>query len=74
MTLETITLRLPAIHCSGCANTVGKVLERAGAHVEATDLDSKSVRVAFDPGDVTLEQLKSALEAIGFPPSEGDEG
>ncbi len=45
MASETITLRLPTMHCEGCMSTARKELEKAGAVIEESDLDTKRVTV-----------------------------
>ena len=68
MATETITLRIPAIHCDGCLRTVRLTLEQAGAAFESGDADTKRVVVSFDAPRLSRQRVEEALEAIGFPP------
>ena len=70
MATETTTLHLPTLHCEGCMNTARKELEKAGATVEASDMDAKRVTVKFDTEKLRRGDLEAAMEAVGFPPEE----
>lgn len=70
MATETITLYLPALHCDGCLRTASRELEKAGATVEESDIDTKRVTVKFDTEKLSREDLEAAMEAVGFPPEE----
>ncbi len=48
MATETTTLHLPTLHCAGCMSTAQKELEKTGATVEASDMDTKRLTVRFD--------------------------
>ncbi len=66
MSTET-TLKIPAIHCSGCVKTVTQTLE-ARPSVEVTEVDpaTKLARVQFDASAVSLSQIREALDEVGF--------
>ena len=66
MSTET-TLKIPAIHCSGCVKTVTRTLE-ALPSVKVTEADpaTKLARVQFDESSVSLEQIREALAEVGF--------
>ena len=66
MAQET-TLKVPAIHCEGCVNTVTRTLQ-ALPTVEITQADhaTKLVRVQFDESAVSVDQIREALDEIGF--------
>jgi copper chaperone len=65
--METTTLKVNGMTCQGCARSVTRVLQRvrgvAGAEVS---LDNAEVKVAFDPAQVNLAQLKAAVEEAGY--------
>ena len=67
MASDTVTLRIPAIHCDGCLKTVRHALEAAGAEFESGDAQSKRLTVRFDPDRLSRADLSAALEAVGFP-------
>ena len=64
---EETTLKIPAIHCSGCVKTVTRTLE-ALPSVKVTEADpaTKLARVQFDESSVSLEQIREALAEVGF--------
>ncbi len=64
---EETTLKIPAIHCSGCVKTVTRTLE-ALPSVKVTGVDpaTKLARVQFDDSAVSLEQIREALDEVGF--------
>ncbi len=61
------TLKIPALHCSSCGNTVKRVLKDLPS-VEVTQIDpeTKLMRVQFDESAVSLDQIREALEEVGF--------
>ena len=66
MTKET-TLKIPAIHCSSCASTVERhVRVLPGVDAADVDADSKEVHLRFDESRVSLNQIREALDEIGF--------
>ena len=66
MTKEA-TLRIPALHCSSCANTVKKVLKiLPSVEVTQTDAEAKLVSVQFDESAVTLDQIRETLDEVGY--------
>ncbi len=70
MTRES-TLRIPAIHCSGCASTVKRnLLALPGLSVTNVDHKAKQVRLSYDESEVSLEQIKDSLDEIGFGPDD----
>ncbi len=61
------TLKIPAIHCGGCVKTVTQTLE-ALPSVKVTEADpaTKLARVQFDDSAVSLDQIREALDEVGF--------
>ena len=67
MAAKEATLRIPALHCSSCANTVKKVLKvLSSVEVTQTDPEAKLVSVQFDESAVTLDQIRETLDEVGF--------
>jgi copper chaperone CopZ len=62
-----LTYSVPAIHCAGCAASIGDALEPVDG-VEATDVDvdSKTVRVRGTADDRVVRKV---LTAAGYPPA-----
>ena len=63
------TLKIPALHCSNCGDTVKRVLKPLPS-VEVTQIDAeaKQVSIQFDESVVGLNQIREALEEVGFFP------
>ena len=70
MTREAI-LKIPALHCGGCAKTVTASLETLpGVKVTDTDPESKLVQLHFDDSTISLAQIREALDQVGFSPED----
>lgn len=60
--------RVPKMTCNGCASTVERVVRSVpGVRSVQVDLAKKEVRVVFEEGAASEEQLKRALEQAGYP-------
>lgn len=70
MTTET-TLRVPAIHCGGCAKTIKQTLQMLpGVGVNDIDTENKLVHLSFEESEVSIERIRESLEEVGFAPDE----
>ncbi len=66
---QQATLKIPALHCGGCATTVTRSLEKlAGVQVTETDPESKLVQLEFDDLTTSLDEIREALDQVGFSP------
>ena len=67
MMTEEATMRIPAIHCGHCADTVKRRVQ-ALPGVGDTDVDagSKVMRLSYNESEVSLDQIREALDEIGF--------
>ena len=64
-----ITLEVPAIHCDSCVKTVTRTLQALPTVVIAdADTRTKLVSLKFDDSAVTLDQIREALDEVGFSP------
>ncbi len=64
---EETTLKIPAIHCGGCVKTITGTLEALpSVEVTQADAETKLVRVQFDESAVRVDQIRDALDEIGF--------
>lgn len=63
--MKKAILKIEAMTCGGCANKVKKVTEQAGASV-SIDLPNKLVNVLYDDQETNLEEIKNAIEKIGY--------
>ena len=65
------TLTIPALHCGSCAKTVTRVLEALpSVEVTETDSEAKRVNVKFDESAISLDQVRAALDEVGFSPDD----
>jgi copper chaperone len=65
------TLTIPAIHCEHCVQSIREALATLpGTDVTAADPATKQVRVRFDASVTNLEQIREALDQIGFSPAD----
>jgi len=70
MTREA-TLKIPALHCGGCAATVTGILEKLpGVEVTETDPESKLVQLDFEESTISLDEIREALDQVGFSPED----
>jgi len=65
------TLKIPALHCGSCANTVTRILSALPTvEVTRTEPEAKLVNVQYDESAVSLDQIREALEEVGFFPED----
>ena len=68
---QQATLRIPALHCGGCAKTVTASLESLrGVEVTETDPEWKLVQLDFDDSTISLDEIREALDQVGFSPED----
>ena len=65
--MKTIELKVEGMTCGGCVKSIQNALnEQAGVNDAIADLDSKTVKVDFDPAAIEEGAIKAAIEAAGF--------
>ncbi len=65
------TLKIPALHCGSCAKSVTRVLEGLPTvKVSHTDPEAKLVDIGFDESAISLDQIREALDEVGFSPED----
>jgi copper chaperone len=65
--MTELTYKVPAIHCAGCAATIGDALEPVeGVESTDVDVDTKTVRVRGSAEDKLVRKI---LETAGYPPA-----
>lgn len=63
----TTTLSVPAIHCDNCKNSIeGALNGLAGVDRAEVSVPEKTVTVAYDDGNVGLDEIRTAIEDQGF--------
>ena len=66
MASET-TLKIPAIDCQKCVDTISRALGALpSVEVAQADTDTKLVRFEFDEAKTSERQIREALDEIGF--------
>lgn len=62
-----ITLKVQGMTCDHCKRSVEKALETlGGVEKVAVDLAAGEAVVTYDPGRVTVEELKKAVTQAGY--------
>jgi len=65
-TMDKAVIGITGMHCASCVATVEKALEKVkGVSSAVVNLASEKAYVDFDPGQVTEESLKKAIERAG---------
>jgi copper chaperone len=65
--IHEATLRIPAIHCGGCVKMITGTLEALpSVKVAEADTETKLVHVQFDESAVSVDQIREALDEVGF--------
>ncbi len=64
---EEIIIKIDGMHCTSCALTIDEELEEIEGVYEARSSYAKGeVRVRFEPKTVRLDQLRGAIEKLGY--------
>ena len=65
--MQTVTLGISGMTCSGCVRSVSKVLNALNGVANAeVSLDQRCAVVNYDPGKLGVEQLKHAIQGAGY--------
>ena len=71
MATKEATLTIPALHCDSCVKSVTRILEALpGVEVTQTDPEAKLVGIGFDESAISLDQIREALDEVGFSPDD----
>jgi copper chaperone CopZ len=63
---DTLKLSIEGMHCGACVRRVTTALEAVpGVQVGAVEVGS--AKLAFDPEEVTAQEIAAAIDGIGFP-------
>ena len=67
-TIQHVTLTAPDISCEHCTNAIrGAVSALDGVKTVQADVASKKVDIEFDPNQVSLGQIETAMNEEGYP-------
>jgi copper chaperone len=65
-TTDTI-LSVPDVSCEHCVKTiVGALGVLPGVKSIKTDIPSKTVRLSYDPSQVSMDQIEATLDEVGY--------
>lgn len=65
--METAVLRIQGMSCSHCQQAVTQALSRlAGVQSVDVDLAGGKATVSYDPGQVSVESMREAVEEAGY--------
>lgn len=66
-TIDFTVIGDQTIHCASCEQRIGKALQRLdGVQNVRTSATTQQVEVQLAPGGVGAEQLRAALERMGY--------
>jgi copper chaperone CopZ len=67
---RTAVVEVRGMHCGGCERTVREAVGALpGVEGAQADFVAEEVEVTFDPGRVSLEDIRAAVRDVGFSPS-----
>lgn len=65
--MQTVTLGISGMTCSGCVHSVSKVLNALDGVVKSdVSLEDRRAVVDYDPGKMGVDQMKRAIEEAGY--------
>lgn len=65
--MQTVTLGISGMTCSGCVRSIGGVLKALDGVAKAdVSLEKASAVVDYDPAKLKVGQLKRSVEEAGF--------
>ncbi|SMB89013.1 copper chaperone [Thermanaeromonas toyohensis ToBE] len=65
--IRQITLKIEGMTCEHCKRSVEAALQKLGGVKEvAVDLAAGEAAVTYNPGQVTVEELKKAVRQAGY--------
>ena len=65
--MQTVTLGISGMTCSGCVRSVSKVLNALDGVVKSdVSLENRRAVVDYDPGKLGVDQMKRAIEEAGY--------
>ena len=66
MTQETV-LSVPDVSCEHCVKAInGALSELPGVEQVATDIPTKSVRLSYNPDQVSMQKIEEVLDDVGY--------
>lgn len=68
--ISMINFYIPKIHCSSCIWLLEKLYKlKKGIKVSTVNFTRKTVRISFDPKEISLREIVETLHSIGYEPT-----
>ena len=65
--VQDITLSVPDVSCEHCVHAINTYLGKlAGVEQVDTDIPTKKVHLRYHPDQVSLQQIETALDDVGY--------
>lgn len=65
--METTTFNVPTLSCSACSRKIEEsVKELKGIVNVSSDLKSQHINVDYNPSDITPQEIKKHISAMGY--------
>jgi copper chaperone len=65
--IEEVQLAVPDISCEHCVHAINGALSvLPGVEAVSTDIPTKTVQLRYDPQLVSMEQVETVLDDIGY--------
>lgn len=65
--MENIELKIEGMHCEGCSNRLGKVLNNLeGVNSAEVNFNNATAKISFNTSVVTLDEIKEVIIDAGF--------
>jgi copper chaperone CopZ len=66
--IEETLIAIPRMNCNGCLKNVTTTLQALPSlAIITTDLPAKTLHLQYDPAQLSLEQIRTALEQAEYP-------
>ncbi len=64
---KTVVIAVEGMTCGGCESHINETLKKLNGVVSAeASYENKNVKVVYNPKQITLEQIKKAIDEIGY--------
>jgi len=63
---ETVTLKVGNITCMSCVEHIAEAAKRVGAQKVSGNVTQRTVKVVYQPDQVSLTAITQAIEAAGY--------
>ncbi len=64
---KTVVIEVDGMTCGGCEPHINDTLKKLNGVVSAeASYENKNVKVVYNPKQITLEQIKKAIDEIGY--------